>query len=63
MYILTAIALTPGGSSTAHIYAQTIYRTTQLISAFSSFDKEGRGGWKHELRELKFWRWEVRIQI
>ena len=35
MYILyiyiffTAIALTPGGSSTAHIYTQTIHRTTQ----------------------------------
>jgi hypothetical protein len=26
---LTAIALTPGGSSTVHIYTQTIHRTTQ----------------------------------
>jgi len=25
---LTAIGLTPGGSSTAHIYTQTIHRTT-----------------------------------
>ena len=25
----TAIGLTPGASSTAHIYTQTIYRTTQ----------------------------------
>ena len=28
-YLLTAIVLTPGGSSTVHIYTQTIYRTTQ----------------------------------
>jgi len=27
---LTAIVLTPGGSSTVHIYTQTIQRTTQL---------------------------------
>jgi len=29
MYYLTAIGLTPGGSSTVHIYTQTIHRTTQ----------------------------------
>ena len=29
MIYLTAIGLTPGGSSTVHIYTQTIYRTTQ----------------------------------
>ena len=28
---LTAIGLTPGGSSTAHIYTKTIHRTTQFI--------------------------------
>jgi hypothetical protein len=28
-YLLTAIGLTPGGSSTVHIYTQTIHRTTQ----------------------------------
>jgi len=28
MYLLTAIGLTPGGSSTVHIYTQTIRRTT-----------------------------------
>jgi hypothetical protein len=27
--LLNAIGLTPGGSSTAHIYTQTIDRTTQ----------------------------------
>ena len=30
MYLLTAIGLTPGSSSTLHIYNQTIHRTTQL---------------------------------
>jgi len=29
IYLLTAIGLTPGGSSTAHIYTQTIHRATQ----------------------------------
>jgi len=30
IYLLIAIELTPGGSSTEHIYRQTIHRTTQL---------------------------------
>jgi len=30
IYLFTAIGLTPGGSSTVHIYTQTIPRTTQL---------------------------------
>jgi len=29
IYLLNAIGMTPGGSSTAHIYTLTIYRTTQ----------------------------------
>jgi len=29
IYLLTAIGLPPGGSSTAHIYTQTIHRMTQ----------------------------------
>jgi len=29
IYLITAIGLTPGGSSTVHIYIQTIRRTTQ----------------------------------
>jgi len=29
MIYLTAIGLTPGGSSTVHIYTQTIHRTSQ----------------------------------
>jgi len=31
IYLLTAIWLTHGDSSTAHIYTQTVHRTTQLI--------------------------------
>jgi len=31
MYLLTALGLTPGGSSTVHIYTQTVHRTIQLI--------------------------------
>jgi len=30
--LLTAIRLTPDGSSTVHIYIQTIHRTTQLTT-------------------------------
>jgi len=30
--LLTAVGLTPGGSSTVHIYTQTIDRTTQLTT-------------------------------
>jgi len=29
IYLLTAIGLTPGGSSTVHIYTQTVHGTTQ----------------------------------
>ena len=29
IYLLTAIGLSPGGSSTVHIYTQTVNRTTQ----------------------------------
>jgi hypothetical protein len=29
IYLLTEIALPPGGSSTVHVYTQTIHRTTQ----------------------------------
>jgi len=32
LYFLTAIGLTPGGSSAVHIYTQTIHRTTQLTT-------------------------------
>jgi hypothetical protein len=32
IYLLTAIGLTPGGSSTVHICTQKIHRTTQLTT-------------------------------
>ena len=34
IYLLTAIGLTPGGSSTAHIYTKRVHRTTQLTTLF-----------------------------
>jgi len=32
IYLLTAVGLTPGGSSTVHIYTQTTHKTTQLTT-------------------------------
>ena len=32
IYLLTAIRLTPGSSSTVHIYTKTIHRATQLTT-------------------------------
>jgi hypothetical protein len=32
IYLQTAIRLTSGGSSTVHIYTQTIHRTTQITT-------------------------------
>jgi len=32
IYLLTAIGLTPRGSSTIHINAQTVHKTTQLTT-------------------------------
>ena len=32
IYLSTASGLTPGGSSTVHIYTQTVHRTTQIQS-------------------------------
>jgi len=32
IYLLIAIGLSPGGSSTVHIYTQTIHRTTQITT-------------------------------
>ena len=31
IYLLNAVGLTPGGSSTVHIYTQTIYKARQSI--------------------------------
>jgi len=35
--LLTAVGLTPGGSSTVHIYTQTIHKTTQLTTLLGRF--------------------------
>jgi len=32
IYLLTAMGLSPGGSSTVHIYTQTVQRTTQITT-------------------------------
>jgi len=32
IYLPTAIRLTPGGSSTVHIYTETVHRTTRIIT-------------------------------
>jgi len=32
IYLLTAIGLSPCGSSTVHIYTQTIHKTTQITT-------------------------------
>ena len=37
IYLFTAVGLTPGGSSTLHIYRQTKHRTTQLTNVFVSY--------------------------
>jgi len=37
IYLLTAIGLTPSGSSTVHIYTHTIHRTTQLTPLVEGF--------------------------
>jgi hypothetical protein len=39
IYLLTAIGLKPGGSGTAHIYKQTIHRTTQLTTLVERLSK------------------------
>jgi len=44
IYLLTAMRLSPGGSSTVHIYTQTIHRTTQnkqYIEQHNNFGKCG----------------------
>ena len=33
IHLLTAVGLTPGGSSTVHIYTQTVHRTTQFTTS------------------------------
>jgi len=40
IYLLTAIGLPPGGSSTVHIYTQTKHRTTQSTQTRIKGDNE-----------------------
>jgi hypothetical protein len=42
IYLLTAIELTLGGSSTVHIYTQTIHRTTQNKQYIEQHNKFGQ---------------------
>jgi len=40
IYVLTAIGLTSGSSSTVHIYTQTIHRTIQLTTRTTQLTTE-----------------------
>jgi uncharacterized integral membrane protein len=42
LYLLTGIGLSPGGSSTVHIYTQTIHRTTQNEQYIEQHNSFGR---------------------
>ena len=42
IYFLTAIRLSPGGSSTVHIYTQTIHRTIQNKQHIQQHNNFGR---------------------
>jgi len=50
VYLLNVIGLTPGGSSTVHIYTQTIHRTTQLTNLVGKLSgtrtQSGQTNWK-----------------
>jgi uncharacterized integral membrane protein len=50
IYLLTAIGLPPDGSSTVHIYTQTIHRTTQLTALVGRLSgiriQSGQTNWK-----------------
>jgi hypothetical protein len=50
IYLLTAIGLTPVGSSTVHIYTQIIHRTTQLTTFIGKLsgirNQSGQTNWE-----------------
>jgi hypothetical protein len=50
IYLLTATGLTPGGSSTVHIYTQTMHITTQLTTLFGRLSgirtQSGQTNWE-----------------
>ena len=49
IYLLTAVGLPPGGSSTVHIYTQTIHRTTQNKQYIEQHNNLGECGPCHAL--------------
>jgi len=52
IYFLTAIGFPPGGSSTVHIYTQTVHRTTQNKQYLDQHKKFVRGRAVPRLGEL-----------
>ena len=58
--LLTAIGLTPGGSSTVHIYTQTVHRTTQLTTLVGRLSvirtQSGQIKFNDELVVAQLWR-------
>jgi len=63
IYLLTAIGLTPGGSSTVYIYTQTIQKTTQLTTLVGRLSgirtQSGQTKINDELIAQKLWpNWE-----
>jgi len=44
IYLFTAIGLSPGGSSTVHIYTQTIHRTTENKQYIEQHNNLGKCG-------------------
>jgi len=52
MIYLTAVGLTPGDSSTVHIYTQTMHRTTQNKQYIEQHKNVGRMRSVHCLGEL-----------
>jgi hypothetical protein len=51
IHLLTAVGLTPGGSSTVHIYTQTICRPTQLTTLVGRLPEiRTRSGQREECR-------------
>ena len=52
MYVLTAVELTPGGSSAVHIYTQTMHRTTQQQEQYTQLSTPTHA--QLQRRRLKF---------
>jgi len=63
--LLTVIGFTPGGSSTVHIYTQTVHRTTQLTNLVGRFSRirtqGGQTNWESAGRAptLRVIRWHL----